>query len=238
MMTETIEQTVSAAPGAHMPEHFSDWNEEMIRRHDPELFYHHPRGVVRWVESKRMNAVLRHLDVRPGQRVLDVGCGAGNILERLPTAQRYGIDLSAIMVKRASERLEGDATIIQGDAEKLPFESATFDRVIASGLLSHVLHPDAVISELKRVTKRGGKIVISISIEESIEKGLRWVKSLGLQGLLMGAENKPQAYNIEYHLHHFTLNRLRELVGDNLQEVAVTKLPAVFPVHAIVTYQP
>jgi ubiquinone/menaquinone biosynthesis C-methylase UbiE len=142
------------------------------------------------------------------------------------------------MVQRARERLGSDVTVIEGNAEKLPFGDATFDRVIASGLLSHVLHPEAVIPELKRVTRPGGKIVISISIEESIEKGLRLVQSLGLQQLLIGTQNQPQAYNIEYHLHHFTLKRLREVVGDSLHELNVTLVPAVFPVHAIVSYHP
>jgi ubiquinone/menaquinone biosynthesis C-methylase UbiE len=233
--TQTPEHDAAVTP---MPEHFSDWNEQMVRRLDPEIFYHHPRSVVRWVESKRISAVLRHLDVRPKNRILDVGCGAGNILERFPANERFGLDLSPYMVRRAKERLGSEVSVIEGNAESLPFGNATFDRVIASGLLSHVLHPEAVIPELKRVTKPGGKIVISISIEESIEKGLRWVKELGLQKTFLGTSGQSQAYNIEYHLHHFTLKRLREVVVENLHEISLTKVPFVFPVHAIVAYHP
>jgi ubiquinone/menaquinone biosynthesis C-methylase UbiE len=218
------------------PEHFSDWNEEMIQRYDPEVFTHHPRGVVRWVENKRTQRVVRSLDARAEHRILDVGCGAGHILNELPGEQRHGVDISTFMVKRARERLGTKASIVQGDAEKLPYDDASFDRVLASSLLSHVLHPEVVMTELKRVTRPGGRIVISICLEDQIEKGMRWMRALRLGGLFFGATGQPQVYNVEYHMHHFSLPRLRELVGNNLSEVSVSRVPFVFPVHAIATY--
>src|SRR5437868_4049571 len=114
----------------HAPEHFPEWNEQMIRRYDPDVFHHHPRGVVRCVE------------------------------------------------------------ILLGDAEQLPFPSATFDRVIASSLFSHVLHPAQVAAELKRVVKPGGRIVVSVSDEEQIERGLRWARTLRFDRWFMGAPNE------------------------------------------------
>ena len=75
-----------------LPENFKDWNEQMILRYDPEIFHHHPRGVVRWVEGKRARAVISSLKASAEHRILDVGCGAGNILARLPGNQRFGLD--------------------------------------------------------------------------------------------------------------------------------------------------
>lgn len=218
------------------PEHFADWNEQMVQRYDPEVFAHHPRGVVRWVEKKRARTVLAKLGAWPEHRILDVGCGAGHILEQLPGEQRHGVDLSRFMVQRAQERLAGKARIVQGDAEKLPYEDAAFDRVLASSLLSHVLHPEAVIGELKRVTRPGGRVVISICMEDQIERGMRWMHSLGLGRAVLGASEQPQVYNVEYHLHRFSLNRLREVVGTQMAEVSVNRVPFVFPVHAIAVY--
>ena len=223
-----------------VPEHFADWNEQMIRRYDPEIFHHHPRGMVRWVEKRRVGAVVRELDADVKHRVLDVGCGAGNILEQLPAGEKHGLDLSPYMVKRAKERLGNSAKILRGDAEQLPFENGTFDRVIASSLLSHVLHPEQVVSELSRVTKPDGRIVISICHEDQIERGLRWARSFGLQRLFFGAaqtDNSPQVYNVECHLHHFSPKRLREVTMNRLREVSMVKAPLfIFPVHWIGTY--
>ncbi|MCY3019404.1 MAG: methyltransferase domain-containing protein [Planctomycetota bacterium] len=218
------------------PEHFADWNEQMVQRYDPEVFHHHPRGVVRWVENKRIRAVIHGLVARPEHRILDVGCGAGNILAQLPGAQRHGVDLSAQMAKRAQERLGAGATVIQGDAEQLPYEDGFFDRVVATSLLSHVLHPEQVIQEIRRVTKPNGRVVISVCDEERIERGIRLTKILALDRLFFG-KGEPQVYNVEYHLHRFSLPRLRDVVGGHLKELYVVGVPYVFPVHAIGVYE-
>ncbi|HYG75398.1 MAG TPA: methyltransferase domain-containing protein [Planctomycetota bacterium] len=221
------------------PEHFADWNEQMILRYDPDVFNHHPRSLVRWVENKRHAQVIRLLAARPEHRILDVGCGAGYILSKLPGAFRHGLDISTFMVKRAQERLGNDATIVQGDAEKLPYPDASFDRVIASSLLSHVLHPEQVVRELRRVVTPNGRVVISVCDEDQIERGMAWMNSLGALGrLFVGSESQPKVYNVEYHLQKFSLPRLREVVGTTLKEIAVRRVPVVFPVHAVAVYTP
>src|SRR5436190_19589503 len=143
------------------PEDFAGWNEQMIQRHDPETFYRHPIAAVRWVESSRVKAVIRGLDLKPDSRLLDAGCGAGNLLNQLVCEELTGVDLSPTMVERARNYLPDHIRVMQADAEKLPFPDASFDRVVASSLLSHVLHPEQVVAELRRVAKPGGRIVIS-----------------------------------------------------------------------------
>jgi len=220
------------------PEDFAGWNEQMIQRHDPEIFYHHPFGAVRWVESLRVRAILHGLDLRPEHSLLDAGCGAGSLLQRLSCAEAYGVDLSPTMALRARNLLGDDVKIVQGDIEHLPFPDARFDRVVASSLLSHVLHPDTVMSELRRVTKPGGRIVISISDEDQIERGMRWAKALGLQRLFGGEKvsEKQSAYHVDYHLHRFSMKRLRELAGTNLDEVSTTRVPMLYPAHWVAVY--
>lgn len=218
------------------PEHFTDWNEQMLQRYDPAVFARHPRGVVRWVESRRTQAVIRRLDARPEHRVLDVGCGTGHILALLPCKERHGVDLSSRMVQHAQGQLGNAAKIIQGDAERLPYEDASFDRVVASSLFSHVLHPETVVAEIKRVTRPGGRVVVSVCHEDKIERGMRWMKAVGLGRLIFG-KGGPQVYNVEYHLHRFSLERLRDVVAGGLIEQHVTGIPCVFPVHAVVVYE-
>jgi ubiquinone/menaquinone biosynthesis C-methylase UbiE len=129
-------------------------------------------------------------------------------------------------------------TVVQGDAEQLPFPDGAFDRVAASSLLSHVLHPERVVAELRRVTKSGGRVVFSISVEEQIERGMRLAKKLGLQRLLGGEKvvETKSAYHVDYHLHRFSLKRLRDLVGESMEELKRTPVPILFPVHWVVVY--
>jgi ubiquinone/menaquinone biosynthesis C-methylase UbiE len=223
-------------PDTLAPEHFRDWNEHMIQRYDPEIFHHHPRSLVRWVERKRVASVISNLAASAEHQILDVGCGAGNILEQLP-GKRQGVDLSSYMVKRARERLGDKAQVSLGDAEQLPYADGSFDRVLASSLLSHVLHPEQVIKEITRVTRVGGRIVISISHEDQIERGLRWVKTLGLARMFFGNTAQAHVYTIEYHLHRFSLKRLQSLAGSTLKEVKLSRVPFIFPVHWIAVYE-
>jgi SAM-dependent methyltransferase len=225
-------------PDSHAPEHFSEWNEQMIRQYDPDVFHHHPRGIVRWVENRRIAAVLSCTEARPEHSILDVGCGAGNILARLPGERRTGLDLSRYMIERARQRLGGRVQLLLGDAEQLPFPDASFERVIASSLFSHVLHPERVAAELKRVLKPGGRIVVSVSDEEQIERGLRWARSLRFDRWLTSTTGEARAYNVEYHLHRFSLPRMREVLGADMLERGLTRVPTyIFPVHWVAIYE-
>jgi ubiquinone/menaquinone biosynthesis C-methylase UbiE len=221
------------------PEDFAGWNEQMIQRHDPEIFYRHPIRAVRWVETLRVKAILRGLDLKPTHTLLDAGCGAGSLLEKLVCRELHGIELSGSMVQRARSKLNESAQIIHGDAESLPYPDGAFDRVVASSLLSHVLHPERVVAELRRVAKSGARIVVSISNEAQIERGMQLANKFGLQRIL-GGEKSPgaqHAYHVDYHLHRFSMKRLRELVANSMEELSVMAIPfRFFPVHCVAVY--
>jgi len=105
--------------------------------------------------------------IDPGNRVLDVGCGTGNLAltASRSDADVVGLDLSRGMLERArdSARLADDETIdwIEGDAEQLPFSTDAFDVVLSS--FGHVFAPNstAVAEELVRVTRSGGRLAFT-----------------------------------------------------------------------------
>jgi SAM-dependent methyltransferase len=125
---------------------------------------------------------LERLEVGPGHRVLDAGCGEGRhcfgCLER--GAQVVGFDLDFASMRDASKRLRlragelsslGEMT--QGNIFRLPFPDATFDRVICSEVMEHVHDYKGAAAELARVTRPGGKVAVTIPTATSEHLYLR-----------------------------------------------------------------
>ena len=101
------------------------------------------------------------LQLRPGQRVLDVGAGTGVSTAELGRSGAYavGVDLSTGML-RAGRRTRPAVPLLAGDALALPFADATFDAVTISFALRNVVDTGAALRELARVTRPGGRLVV------------------------------------------------------------------------------
>ena len=102
--------------------------------------------------------VLEWLDARAGERILDLGCGDGQLTLRSSAAGAsvVGVDSSPEMVAAARER---DVEAEVGNAESLPFASESFDAVFSNAALHWVRDQDAMMSQVRRVLKPGGRFV-------------------------------------------------------------------------------
>lgn len=115
---------------------------------------------------------MRHVNLvnlTPGQKLLDVGCGTGATLRLLgekygKSVELYGIEPSEDMLWQAQTRLhDGKAHLKQGVAQKLPYPDGHFDIVISTQVLHHLPTPEKkkMLLEMHRVLKPGGTIVLS-----------------------------------------------------------------------------
>jgi SAM-dependent methyltransferase len=120
----------------------------------------------------------------PGERVLDLGCGAGT--DSLVAAQMVGaggdvtgIDMTAPMLAKAraaaTEMGMSNVEFVEGEAEQLPFSDASFDVVVSNGVIDLVPDKDAVFAELYRVLAPGGRMQIAdVTIQTPVsEEGRR-----------------------------------------------------------------
>lgn len=106
------------------------------------------------------------LGLRPGDRVLDAGCGTGRALPALRTAVGpsgvvVGADLTPAML-RAAVRAGRDrhGWLLLADVAALPLRSGSFDAVFGAGLISHLPHPPENLRELARVVRPGGTLAL------------------------------------------------------------------------------
>lgn len=110
---------------------------------------------------------LHLLDIKPGIKVLDIGCadGAMMVYSGLLGAEVYGIDLSPEWIEKANKYLKKyniKGKAILGDAKKIGFPDNYFDKVVSSDFFEHLSYEDSllVLKELKRVLKPGGMLFI------------------------------------------------------------------------------
>jgi ubiquinone/menaquinone biosynthesis C-methylase UbiE len=155
----------------------------------------------------------------PGQRVLDVACGAGNCA--IAAARRFGdavgLDYVPALLERARERAAAEryeVEFVEGDAQAMPFEDASFDVVLSSFGAMFAPDHEKTAAELLRVCRPGGKIGMA-----------NWPPS----GLIGGgmfkivAEHAPPPPGVSPPVLWGTEDHVRELFGDGISDLKLTK---------------
>jgi SAM-dependent methyltransferase len=110
----------------------------------------------------RARFVRDHLRPRPGDRILDLGCGPGDLLAHLPACDYVGVDLDPKYVTAARARYRDRGTFRCEPAEAVAeLEPGSFDLVVASGLLHHLTDAQAVatLEVARRALRPGGRFV-------------------------------------------------------------------------------
>jgi ubiquinone/menaquinone biosynthesis C-methylase UbiE len=108
-----------------------------------------------------------YLRVRSGELVLDLGCGRGESSAEILRlgATPISIDYAAAAVALTHEHLGGRSAVVRGDASRLPFAKASFDRVLMGDVIEHLPWAIGVaaLREIERVLKPGGQAIIHTS---------------------------------------------------------------------------
>jgi ubiquinone/menaquinone biosynthesis C-methylase UbiE len=127
------------------------------------------KRLIQQAEYWRHDLILRELNYKSGDKLLEIGCGAGAVLGILgttfPDLQISGIDLEAKQINYATQHLKNlglkSVDLKVGNASQLPWKDNTFDRVYAIWFLEHLSNPLLVLKEAYRVLKTGGTITIT-----------------------------------------------------------------------------
>jgi len=108
--------------------------------------------------------IVRFVSPSGDERALDSGCGAGALAFALAPHVRevVGVDVVPELLEQARQRTDRfpNATFVEGDATKLPFELGSFDLAGTLRTLHHIARPELVVSELARVVVPGGRVLV------------------------------------------------------------------------------
>ena len=128
---------------------------------------------------------LRRMDVKAGDRVLDLGCGSGwatRLLARMVGGEGrvVGLDVSDEMVlqARAASKKFNNVVYVQGSAEQIPEEENSFDKVLSVESFYYYADQDRALRELFRVMAPKGRLFILINLYRDNEYSLQWVGKL------------------------------------------------------------
>jgi ubiquinone/menaquinone biosynthesis C-methylase UbiE len=125
----------------------------------------------RWIGKRQLDA-LEALELREGDRLLDVGCGTGAAVRAAAhvVERAVGVDLSPKMLAEARERAAGvpGVEFVEGDSEDLPFGDGDFTAVLCTTSLHHYPHPEVAAREMARVLAPGGRVVIGDATNDAV----------------------------------------------------------------------
>lgn len=118
-------------------------------------------------EESLRRLTIDKMDLKPGQKVLDVCCGTGTLCAMIAEemgsdGEVVGVDLSENMLKKAENKSEADIQFCYANAEEIPYADGYFDRASVTFGLHEMPHPVRmnVLREMRRVLKPGGKIIV------------------------------------------------------------------------------
>ena len=141
---------------------------------------------------------------KDAEKILDIGCSSGvltaQIAKALPKSRITGLDSydKAIIFARAKYP---KITFVVADAHKLPFGNKSFDLIICTETLEHVIDPGKVLSEMQRVLKKNGRAIISMDSGSLLFRSAWyfWTKTKG------------KVWK-DAHLHEFNAQILEDLI--------------------------
>ena len=114
--------------------------------------------------ASMQSAAIEALELGPGDRFLDVGCGSGAAVRRAAaaSASASGVDLSPKMIERATELAAGieNVELRVAASDELPYEDDAFTALLCTSSFHHYPDPAASLREMERVTAPGGRLVI------------------------------------------------------------------------------
>jgi 2-polyprenyl-3-methyl-5-hydroxy-6-metoxy-1,4-benzoquinol methylase len=190
-------------------------NDRLALEHPIDDYYARAPLPLRLVERRRLAIIRAFMGDVDGLEVAEVGSGGGHVLRMFPRSRLMAIDVSSKYLAIAERNLAGyDVRFIKGEVDKMALDEASFDRVICTEVLEHVVDPDAVLAAIARLLRPDGVAVITVPNDPLIlrlkviarRRPLRWVTGKRFD---WGGD--------DFHLHRWTPAEFERVLAAHLR---------------------
>ncbi len=183
---------------------------EKVKIRFDELSDSYSNNAVSYIRNKRLKSINKY--IKKEDKVLEIGCGSGNILKLINSKNIYGLDISPKMIEICKKTIP-NGNFIAGDAENLPYEDNFFDKVIISEVLYYLPDLEKALKEVNRVLKKNGLLLIT-----SLNKKYNFVKTL-VNILKIGVHDNVS-------LSYISLNYLKNSLQKNFKIEEISSVPS------------
>jgi ubiquinone/menaquinone biosynthesis C-methylase UbiE len=187
------------------------WNDTFACEYDIDKYYARSGFFIRWIEKIRLGCIQKLLNAQPNDRVLEVGCGGGHVLRMFPECKLTGVDVSGEMLAKARRNLNGyPVRLLKGELAVLDLPERSFDRIICTEVLEHVVDPDALLADIRRLLAPGGRVVVTFPNDAMVNRLKALIRATGLT--ILPPFRQISWGGDQYHLHVWRVREMRDLL--------------------------
>lgn len=180
-----------------------------VKERFDELASSYSSNAVNFIRNKRLKSINKY--IKKEDKILEIGCGSGNILKLINSKNIYGLDISPKMIEFC-KKIISNGNFKIGDAENLPYENNFFDKIIISEILYYLPDLEKAIEEANRVLKKDGFLLIT-----SLNKKYNFVKTL-VNLLKIGVHD-----NIS--MSYISLKNIKNILKKNFKIEEISPIP-------------
>lgn len=188
------------------------WNDTFAREHDIDDYYARSSFLIRYIEQRRLACIREMTAATDDDRIIEVGCGGGHVLQLFPDSQLTGVDVSGEMLRKAQRKLTGyRVRLLKGELHELNLPDGGFDKIICTEVLEHVTEPEMILTRIRRLVRSDGRVVITFPNDHLVNHLKSIVRHSGLT--VLPPFRRISWGGDEYHLHIWRVSQMRELLS-------------------------
>jgi 2-polyprenyl-3-methyl-5-hydroxy-6-metoxy-1,4-benzoquinol methylase len=190
-------------------------NDRLALEHPIDDYYTTSPWPIRMIERRRLAIIRDFVGPHSNVEIAEIGSGGGHVLRMFSQARLTAIDVSSVYLDIARKNLKGyDVRFLKGEVDKMDLPPESFDRVICTEVLEHVVDPEAVLAAIARLLRPSGVAVITIPNDPLILRLKSVVSRLPGRWLAPG---RIDWGGDAYHLHRWSRGEFESLLRQHFR---------------------